>query len=150
MIKEAVEELGDITGPTTVQYVHDHFPDDNVNSNTIQTQLIACSVNHTSAGKFDDPNRFLWYLGNGRYRAYDPGSDRIEVKERWRIVEVKRRPPRVPPFDEVPFSRVEGGNRIALPTAVIQGLGLGPNDIVVFVSENGGFHLKKGRLRIEV
>ncbi len=50
----------------------------------------------------------------------------------------------------MPFSRVEGGSRIVLPSAVIQKLGLNPNDIVAFVEDRGKYYLRKGRLKIEV
>jgi hypothetical protein len=150
MLKDAVEELGELTGSSAVQYIHDHFPDDWVNKGTIQLQLIACSVNHTSADKFDDPNRFLWYIGNGRYRAYNPETDHAELKEGWRITQVNLPTPREEPVDEVPFSRLEVGNRIVLPSPVVRRLGLSPNDVVAFVDNEGKFYVRKGRLKIEV
>jgi hypothetical protein len=150
MVKEALEELGDLTGPTAAQYISDHYPQDNVNRNTIQLQLIACSVNHNSARQFDDPNRFLWYLGNGHYRAYNPDTDDAELEPGWRIVPTARPTPRDSPVQEVPFSRVESGNRIVLPQAIIQSLSLGPNDIIAFVEDRGKYYIRKGRLKIEV
>lgn len=150
MVKDALEELGELTGPTAVQYVRDHYPRDNVNKDTIKLQLIACSVNHTSARQFDDPNRFLWYLGNGHYRAYDPDKDEAKIEPGWKILKTSRPKKQEPAADEVPFSRVEAGNRLALPSAVTQSLGLGPNDIVAFVEDRGKFYIRKGRLKIEV
>jgi hypothetical protein len=150
MVKEALEELRGLTGPTAVQYIRDHYPRDNVNKSTIQLQLIACSVNHTSARQFDDPNRFLWYLGNGHYRAYDPDTDEAKIELGWKIIRVPRPKTQEPASEETPFSRVEAGNRIALPSAVTQSLGLGPNDIVAFVEERGKYYIRKGRLKIEV
>ena len=150
MVKEALEELGELTGPTAVQYIRDHYPRDNVNKDTIKLQLIACSVNHTSARQYDDPNRFLWYLGDGRYRAYDPGSDETKIEPGWKVIRVPHPRRQEPGADEVPFSRVEAGNRVALPSAVTQSLGLSPHDIVAFVDERGKYYIKKGRLKIEV
>jgi len=150
MVKEALEELGELTGPTAVQYVRDHYPRDNVNKSTIRLQLIACSVNHNSARQFDDPNRFLWHLGSGRYRAYDPDKDEAKIESGWKIIKVPRLRPHVPAAEETPFSRVEAGNRIALPSAVTQSLGLGLNDVVAFVEDRGKYYVRKGRLKIEV
>ena len=150
MVKEAVEELGELTGPTAVQYVRDHYPRDNVNKGTIKLQLIACSVNHTSSRQFDDPNRFLWYLGDGRYRAYHPDNDEAKIEPGWKIIRVPRSKTQESMSDETPFSRVEVGNRVVLPSAVIQSLGLGPNDIVAFVEDRGKYYLRRGRLKIEV
>ena len=150
MVKEALEEQGELTGPTTVQYIRDHYPRDNVNKGTIKLQLIACSVNHTSARQFDDQNRFLWYLGNGRYRAYDQDNDQVKIEPGWKIISVPRPKPQEPATAEVPFSRVEAGNRIILPSAVTQSLGLGLNDIVAFVEDRGKYYIRKGRLKIEV
>lgn len=150
MVKEALEELGELTGPTTIQYIRDHHPRDNVNKGTIKLQLIACSINHTSARQFDDPNRFLWYLGNGRYRAYDPDADKAQMDPKWKVPKVSLPKRRGPTADEVSFSRVETGNRVILPSLVIKSLGFGPNDVVVFVEERGKYYIRKGRLRIEI
>ena len=90
MVKEALEELGELTSPATVQYIRDHYPRDNVNRSTIRLQLIACSVNRTSSRQFDDPNRLLWYLGNGRYRAYDSDNDEAKIEPGWKIARVPR------------------------------------------------------------
>ncbi len=150
MVKEALEELGELTGPTAVQYIRDHYPRDNVNKGTIKLQLIACSVNHTSARQFDDPNRFLWYLGDGHYRAYDPDSDKKEIEPGWKIIRVPRPKPQEPAAAEVPFSRLEAGNRVVLPSVVTRSLRLGPNDIVAFVEDRGKYYIRKGRLKIEV
>ncbi len=148
MVKEAIETLGELNGPSAIQYVHDHYREDNVKEATIQAQLIACSVNHKSARYFDDPNRFLWYLGNGRYRAYDPEMDKANV-EGWRIISVTK-PVGKALVEEVPFSRVEPGNKVLLPPQVATTLGIAPNDIVVFVEDNGKYYVKKGRLKVEV
>ena len=150
MVKEALEELGELTGPTAVQYVQDHYPRDNVNKGTIKLQLIACSVNHNSARQFDDPNRFLWHLGNGRYRAYDPDSDEAKIEPGWKIARVTRPKIQEPASEETPFSRVEAGNRIVLPSAITQSLGLGPNDIIAFIEDHGKYYIKRGHLKIEV
>ena len=150
MVKEALEELGELPGPTAVQYVQDHYPRDNVNKGTIKLQLIACSVNHNSARQFDDPNRFLWHLGNGRYRAYDPDSDEAKIEPGWKIARVTRPKIQEPASEETPFSRVEAGNRIVLPSAITQSLGLGPNDIIAFIEDHGKYYIKRGHLKIEV
>lgn len=133
-----------------VQYVQDHYPRDNVNESTIRLQLIANSVNHTSARQFDDPNRFLWYLGNERYRTYDPDSDKAKTEPRWKVIRVPRPRRQEPGANEVPFSRAEAGNRIALPSAVTQSLVLALNDIIAFVKGRGKYYIRKGRLKTEV
>ena len=60
MVKEALDELGELTGPTAIQYVRDHYPRDNVNKGTIKLQLIACTVNHTSAHHRGTRRRLLF------------------------------------------------------------------------------------------
>lgn len=149
MVKAAVEELGELNGNMAYQYIEAHYRD-KVNKNTVSLQLIASSVNHSSARSFDDPNRFLWYLGNGYFRAYDPDTDVVEIDPKWNIIRLSRPPVRKSTTNELPFSRVELGNRITLPSQVVQGLDIQPTDILAFLEQDGKYFLKKGRLKIEV
>jgi len=71
MIKEAVSNLGEATPSDVINYIHTHHQSDNVKVSTIRAHMIACSINHSSAHHYTTSHRFLFYIGNGRYRIYD-------------------------------------------------------------------------------
>ena len=48
MIEEAVKKLGEITAKDAKDYIRENYPKDNVNESTINAQVIAASVNHSS------------------------------------------------------------------------------------------------------
>ncbi|MBI2184152.1 MAG: AbrB/MazE/SpoVT family DNA-binding domain-containing protein [Thaumarchaeota archaeon] len=150
MVREAIGDLGDLTFRTATEYIDAHYPDDRVNRGTIQAQLVACSVNHPSAHHFNDPNRFLYYLGNGRYRQYNPGVDGEIQTPGWKILSAEPTETSKEAELEIPYARVENGNRIALPSSIIQKLDLKPKDIIAFMEEDSKIIIRKARLKIEV
>src|SRR3972149_7238373 len=77
MIRETVDKLGEITARDAKDYIKKNYPQDNVNESTINAQIIAASVNHPSAHHYSSSHRFLFYLGNGRFREDDPNKDRV-------------------------------------------------------------------------
>jgi len=62
MVKEAVEKMGEVTAKDVKDYVRKNYAKDNVNELTINAQVIAYSVNHSSAHHYTDAQRFLFYL----------------------------------------------------------------------------------------
>lgn len=79
--REAVREIfKDETGVLTTQEVitkiQTHFPEENWKDNTISAHLIGLSVNHSSAKHYSlYKHAFLFSLGNGKYRSYNPEND---------------------------------------------------------------------------
>jgi len=145
MVKEAVEQMGEITAKDVKEYVRRNYADESVNELTISAQVIACSVNHTSAHHYPDARRFLFYLGNGRYRLYDPDRDGI-----W-----ENTPSGAKRVDEEvtssggQFVRVLSGGQMILPGSVLEKLSIEEGDFVAFIEdERGNVLLKKAELKI--
>jgi len=144
MIEEAVDELGEITAKDARDYIRKHYAKDKVNELTIGAQIIACSVNHPSAHHYPDPHRFLFYLGNGRYRRYDPKKDGVwEITPRGaqKIVnEIKT--------NEAYFSQIDSSGQIRLPKEIQERLSVGDRDFVAFlIDKQGNIVLKKAKLQ---
>lgn len=145
MVKEAVEEMGEVTAKDVREYIKEHYPEDNVNELTISAQVIACSVNHTSAHHYPNTRRFLFYLGNGRYRMYNPDEDGI-----WEVTTSGAR--RV--SEEVKskkgfFSQVSKGGQVSIPNEIQKRLLIENGDFVAFVQdEEGNVLLKKAELKV--
>lgn len=144
MIEEAVDKLGEITAKDARDYIRKNYAEDNVNELTISAQVIACSVNHSSAHHYPDSHRFLFYLGNGRYRRYDPKKDGL-----WEITpdgaqkiigEIKTK--------EAHFSQIDSSGVVRLPKEIQERLSVGDRDFVAFVIDRqGNVVLKKAELR---
>jgi AbrB family looped-hinge helix DNA binding protein len=145
MVKEAVEKLGIVTAKDVKEYIRENYSQDNVNELTINAQVIACSVNHTSAHHYPDTKRFLFYLGNGRYRMYDPDQDGI-----WKMTPSgARKVSEEIKSGEAYFSQIGSGGQVLLPNAIRQKLSIEENDFVAFAEDNeGNIILKKAELRV--
>jgi hypothetical protein len=144
MIEEAVDKLDEITAKSARQYINEHFPKDNVNELTIGAQVIACSINHTSAHQYSDTHRFLFYLGNGRFRRYDAKKDGL-----WEITpEGARKVSEQIRTNGASFSQIDSRWQIQIPQEVRDRLHLMDRDYVAFVNdEKGNVMLKKAELR---
>ena len=111
---------------------------------TINAQVIACSVNHTSAHHYPDTKRFLYYLGNGRYRLHHPERDGF-----WQVTRfgAKKMSEGIT-NSEGHFSQISENGRILLPKYIQNKLSLKKGDFLAFVEEGDNILLKKAELRI--
>lgn len=144
MIEEAVDKMGEITAKSAKQYINENYVKDNVNELTIGAQVIACSVNHTSAHQYSDTHRFLFHLGNGRFRRYDAKNDGI-----WEITpEGARKVSEQMKTNEASFSQIDSRGQVQIPQEVRERLHLADRDFVAFITDSqGNILLKKAELR---
>jgi len=144
MIEEAVDKLGEITAKSAKEYIKENYPEDNVNELTIGAQVIACSVNHTSAHQYSDTHRFLFYLGNGRFRRYDAEKDGV-----WEITPAgARKTGEQIKTNEASFSQLDSKGQVRLPREILEKLHLDAGDFVAFIIDSrGNVLLKKAELR---
>lgn len=149
MVKEAVSKLGEATTRDVIDYIKRNYPDDDVKESTIRAHMIACSVNHTSAHHYKMHTRFLFRIGKGRYRVYNPKKDGKWVVESTGARKIDLT------FDgrgnlEPPFVRLTQNFQIQLPLEVREKLKLNPDDILVFITKNEEIIIKKGKLKVEI
>lgn len=144
MIEEAVDKLGELTARDAKEYIREHYSEDKVNESTISAQVIACSVNHPSAHHYPDSHRFLFYLGNGRFRRYDQKKDGI-----WEItLNGARKIIREIKTEQAYFSRIDASRQVCLPKEIQERLSVGDKDFVAFlIDKQGNIVLKKAELR---
>lgn len=84
-IKEAfVNEAGVLTTQQVTEKIYAKYPDRPWKKSTIQAHLMGLSVNHQSSIHYPWARKqaFLYSLGNGRYRLWDPEQD-----GRWEVTE---------------------------------------------------------------
>lgn len=78
---EGIKKLGRVVSSReVVDYIYKKFPDKPWREVTIRCHLTGLSVNHPSSKHYPTLHRqaCLFYLGNGRYKLYDPEKDEIE------------------------------------------------------------------------
>ena len=143
MVKEAAEELEELTAKDVKEFIRNRYAQDNVNESTIGAQVIACSVNHPSAHHYPDKERFLFYLGNGRFRmAHAEEIENSEIPSR-----MSKKDPDYGSEGEY-FVQIRNG-QIRIPTPILRKMGLKNHDFLAFIEEdNGNIVLKQAELRI--
>lgn len=143
MIEDAIDKSGEITAKDAKDFIKENYPNDNVNELTINAQVIAASVNHPSAHHYAGSHRFLFYLGNGRFRKYDPNKDgvlAVTPSGTIKTTEIKT--------NEAIFSQIDTKGQLQIPQEIRDKLHLGNSDFVAFiVDKEGNIMLKKAQLR---
>lgn len=144
MVKEAAEELDEFTARDVRKFIKQRYPEDNVNELTIGAQVIACSINHPSAHHYPDTQRFLLYLGNGRFRMAD--SEAIQ-----KSATSLRSPKNV----NMGFTSGEGyftqirNEQVRIPKPILEKMSLKENDFLAFVEDDkGNILLKRAELKV--
>lgn len=145
MVKEAAEELDEFTAKDVREFIKRRYADENVNELTVGAQVIACSINHPSAHHYPDKQRFLLYLGNGRYRMADP-----ETREKFATS--FRGPMNInvefASSNEGYFTQIRNGY-VRVPKPVLERMSLKENDFLAFVEDDkGNILLKRAELKV--
>lgn len=142
MVKEAAEKMKEFTARDARESVKSRYPNDNVNELTIGAQVIACSVNHPSAHHYSDRERFLWYLGNGRFRMASQEETASVVGSPGRINTLEAA------SGDGYFTQIKNG-QIHIPIPILEKMSLKENDFLAFVEDDRGkILLKKAELRV--
>ncbi len=143
MVREAAEELKEFAARDVKEFIRDRYTGDNVNEATIGAQVIACSVNHPSAHHYPDRERFLFYLGNGRYRMASP-----EEIESYDILPEIGKTITEHKSEGKYFVQLKNG-QIRIPRPIIQKMALKNHDFLALVEDDeGNVILKRAELRI--
>jgi len=75
VVEEAVKHYGEVVSNRQIfDYIKRKYPDD-WKDNTIRTHSMGCSVNHSSSHHYKHFRKFLFTVGSGRVRLYDPETD---------------------------------------------------------------------------
>jgi hypothetical protein len=75
-VKEAVTEMGGtVSTREIINHIYRKHPDRPWKESTIRAHTIGCSVNHPSSHHYPSFPKFLFTVGRGRVRLYDPEKD---------------------------------------------------------------------------
>lgn len=146
MIKEVLEDSEEAYPLEVIRQIRLKYPNDKVNERTIRAQLIATSVNHTSAHYYPNTQRFLFLLPGGKYRLYNPETDGQWVVD---PTGPRRVDEEMPPA-EIPYAKMDPEGRVALPPKIRTKLNIAPNDIVAFIEDGGKIVMKKAKIRLDL
>ena len=74
-LEEAVRHHGgEAKSRQIFDYINKHYPD-RWKDNTIRCHIMGCTVNHSSSHHYKHFRKFLYHLGPGHVRLYDPEKD---------------------------------------------------------------------------
>jgi len=75
-VKETVKSFDRVVSTKEViGYIYEKYPQRPWKESTISAHMIGCSVNHSSSKHYPSFPKFLFYIGPGKYRMYDPNRD---------------------------------------------------------------------------
>lgn len=147
-IREAVIEL-EIASPREIMdWIKAHYPEDPVNPSSYRSDIIGCSVNHSSSHHYPGMPKFLWFITETKkYRLAtkdDPSFHGTQapkpfpVKEQTEII------------DGIHVSELSPTVKLHIPSEIRALLKIKPGDKVGFIiKEDGSIMLKKAKLTFE-
>ena len=144
LIYEVVDTLEPpFTTRDILEAVHSARPDLEIKDKTIRSIIIGCSVNHSSRHYYSMPKRFLFQVGRGKYKVYDPEADGKVFDDVRKASEGKG--------GKVLYERIDEKNKVTLPLELRQAAGIGVGDFVGFeVTEDGEVVIKKAKPKFEL
>ena len=75
-LEEAVRHYGGETKTRQIfDFINKHYPSKPWKDNTIRCHIMGCTVNHSSSHHYKHFRKFLYNLGPGHVRLYDPETD---------------------------------------------------------------------------
>ncbi len=87
-VREAVTKTGRVmSAEEIINHIYRQYPERPWKKSTIRAHLIGCSVNHSSSRHYPSFPKFLFTVGRGRVRLYQPEKNGI-----WKVDEQGARP----------------------------------------------------------
>jgi len=147
-IMEAIMELQIATPNEIMDWIKTHYPDDPVNIKSYRSDIIGCSINHSSSHHYPSMPKFLWFdEDTKRYRIATTEEATIPlIMERREPLSTKDTQLQI---DGIPISKLSITGQVHIPKSFRDELGLQAGDFLSFlVNEQGVLEIRKARLQI--
>jgi hypothetical protein len=148
-IKEAVMSLNREVRPREIMdWIKEHYPDENVNEESYRADVIGCSINHPSTHHYPNMPKFLWFNENSKaYRlATKDEVESLEKKQPSKEQEIA-----VKYYSGMPIIEVGSSGRLVIPSVVMKEMGFVAGDSVAITkNEKGEVLMKKGKLEFKL
>jgi AbrB family looped-hinge helix DNA binding protein len=147
-ILEAVTDLSLASPNEIMDWIRNHYPNDNVNPSSYRADIIGCSANHSSSHHYPGLKKFLWFEEElKKYRLKTP-KDSAQLKSTEKVdqphLESKEEF-----VDGIPVAKISITGQIAIPSVVREKLGLKPGDLLAFIINDNILEIRKAKITIE-
>ena len=148
-IREAVTDLGIASPNEIMDWIRRHYPNDIINPRSYRSDIVGCSINHTSSHHYPGVPKFLWFENDTkRYRLVTPEeaskAERVEERNQ-SFLETEQGV-----IDGVPIAKLSVTGQVKIPVIIREELELKPGDILAFIVKNGILEVRKARIKIEI
>lgn len=147
-IREAVTDLGLASPNEIMDWVKEHYPNDNVNPRSYRADIIGCSKNHSSQHHYPSMSKFLWFEENvKKYRLASP-------EESAKAISIKKKEPFFDLtqgfIDGIAVAKISVTGQVAIPLVIREKLGFKPGDLLAFIINNNVLEVRKAKVKVEV
>lgn len=149
-IREAITDLVIASPREIMDWIKRHYPDDPVKPKSYRSDIIGCSINHTSTHHYPSVPKFLWFdEKTKKYRLAEPKE--AAVLEKSEIDKEANTKTEQILFQGIPVAKLSVTGQIQVPVVIRETLGLKVGDILAFViNDDGVLELRKARVKIEI
>lgn len=148
-IREAVTDLGLASPNEIMEWIREHYPNDNVNPRSYRADIIGCSRNHSSQHHYPSMAKFLWFEGKiKKYRLASPEESAKVEKIEERVQPVFDLAQGL--VDGVAVAKISVTGQVAIPAVIREKLGFKPGDLLAFIIEDNVLEVRKAKIKIEV
>lgn len=148
-IKEAIIDLGRAKPRQIMDWIKQHYPDDPVRPRSYRSDIIGCSVNHSSSHFFPHSPKFLWFEEDTKYYRL-ANSDEFEKAENEDIMK-KILPSDLTMIDGIPVGKLSVTGQVVIPEKIREEMSLKPGDTLAFVINNQGvLEVRKAIIKLEI
>jgi AbrB family looped-hinge helix DNA binding protein len=135
--------LGEARPKQIIEWIRQHYPDEQVNDQSYRGDLMANSINHPSEHHFAGAEKFLWFnKDNKTYRIADPSE--LNTIEEHKISQSSTN-------EKTLLGKIGGSGQVIIPPKIREKMGFNAGDLVAFViNEQGVLELRKARMKVEI
>ncbi len=149
-IREAVTDLGTATPREIMDWIRSHYPNSEVKPRSYRTDIIGCSVNHSSSHHCPSMPKFLWF---------ENGTKKYRLAKSDEMLNVKRSKKRTTPqsangstyINGIAIAKLSVTGQVVIPSKIRDTMGFQTGDTLAFIiNEKGILEIRKARLRLDL
>ncbi len=148
-IREAVIYLRSAKASEIIDWIRRHYPGESLNSRSYRTDIIGCSINHSSTNHYPGLPKFLWFEKDTKeYRLAEPEEAPISIQ----IAEKKPSAieSEIEYVGDIAVGKVSVTGQVSIPLKIREELGLKPGHLLAFIiNDDGVLEVRKARIRVE-
>ena len=148
-IREALTDLKIASPKKIMDWVKSHYPEDPMNPSSYRSDIIGCSINHSSSPHYPSMPKFLWFIE-------DTKTYRLATSEEMDVTKVKTTKlttttEETETINGIPITKLSVTGQIQIPNEIRKKMNLKAGDAIGFIiNENNRLELRKVRVKLEL